>query len=73
MALQSAVLGIGGYLVIQQEASGGIIIAGSILSARALAPVDLAIANWRNFINFSTELAADCATSSGWFRSSASR
>src|SRR5262249_42687614 len=52
MALQSAVLGVGGYLVIQQEASAGIIIAGSILSARALAPVDLAIANWRNFISF---------------------
>jgi PrtD family type I secretion system ABC transporter len=52
MALQSAVLGVGGYLVINQEASAGIIIAGSILSARALAPVDLAIANWRNFIAF---------------------
>ena len=52
MALQSAVLGVGGYLVIIQEASAGIIIAGSILSARALAPVDLAIANWRNFIAF---------------------
>jgi PrtD family type I secretion system ABC transporter len=52
MALQSAVLGVGAYLVIQQEASAGIIIAGSILSARALAPVDLAIANWRNFIAF---------------------
>jgi len=47
MMLQSAVLGIGAYLVIQQQATAGIIIAGSILSARALAPVDLAIANWR--------------------------
>ena len=28
----------------------GIIIAGSILGARALAPVDLAIANWRGFV-----------------------
>lgn len=52
MALQSAVLGVGAYLVILQEASAGIIIAGSILSGRALAPVDLAIANWRNFIAF---------------------
>ena len=49
MVLQSAVLGIGAYLVIQGEATPGVIIAGSILSARALAPVDLAIANWRNF------------------------
>jgi len=49
LTLQSAVLGVGAYLVIYQEASGGIIIAGSILSARALAPVDIAIANWRGF------------------------
>ena len=47
MVLQSAVLGVGAYLVIHQEASAGVIIAGSILSARALAPVDLAIANWK--------------------------
>jgi ATP-binding cassette, subfamily C, type I secretion system permease/ATPase len=52
MLLQSAVLGVGAYLVIIQEATAGIIIAGSILSARALAPVDLAIANWRGFVSF---------------------
>jgi ATP-binding cassette subfamily C protein len=51
MLLQSCVLAVGAYLVIQQEASAGIIIAGSILSARALAPVDLAIANWKGFVN----------------------
>lgn len=50
MMLQSAVLGVGGYLVIRQEATAGVIIAGSILSARALAPVDLAVANWRGFV-----------------------
>jgi len=50
MILQSAVLAVGAYLVIHQEATGGIIIAGSILSARALAPVDLAIAHWKGFI-----------------------
>src|ERR1700761_3122216 len=50
MMLQSAVLGTGAYLVIHQEATGGIIIAGSILSARALAPVDLAIAHWKGFV-----------------------
>src|ERR1700692_1724713 len=50
MTLQSAVLAVGAYLVIHQEATGGIIIAGSILSARALAPVDLAIAHWKGFI-----------------------
>ena len=50
MTLQSAVLGVGAYLVIYQEATAGIIIAGSILSARALAPVDLAIAHWKGFV-----------------------
>jgi ATP-binding cassette subfamily C protein len=49
MMLQSGVLAVGAYLVINQEASAGIIIAASILSARALAPVDLAIANWKGF------------------------
>jgi ATP-binding cassette, subfamily C, bacterial PrsD len=49
--LQSSVLGVGGYLVIHQMATGGVIIAGSILSARALAPVDLAIANWKGFVS----------------------
>src|SRR5579871_4192058 len=50
MTLQSAVLATGAYLVIHQEATAGIIIAGSILSARALAPVDLAIAHWKSFV-----------------------
>jgi PrtD family type I secretion system ABC transporter len=50
MMLQSAVLAVGAYLVIHQEATAGIIIAGSILAARALAPVDLAIAHWKSFV-----------------------
>jgi ATP-binding cassette subfamily C protein len=50
MSLQSGVLGLGAYLVIQQEATAGIIIASSILTARALAPIDLAIAHWKGFV-----------------------
>jgi ATP-binding cassette subfamily C protein len=50
MVLQSAVLGVGGYLVIHGEATGGIMIAASIISARALAPVELAIAHWKGFV-----------------------
>jgi ATP-binding cassette subfamily C protein len=50
MVLQSGVLAIGGYLVVQQEASGGVIIAAAILTSRALAPVELAIANWKGFV-----------------------
>lgn len=48
--LQSLVLGIGAYLVIQGEATGGIMIASSILVARALAPVELALANWKGLV-----------------------
>ena len=50
MMLQSLMLGLGAYLVMDGEASSGIIIASSIMFARALAPVDIAIANWRGFI-----------------------
>ena len=51
MMLQSAVLAVGAYLVIYQMATAGIIIAGAILAARALAPVDIAIANWKGFVS----------------------
>jgi len=50
IGLQSAVLGLGAYLVIHQEATAGIIIASSILTSRALAPVEVAIANWKGFL-----------------------
>jgi ATP-binding cassette subfamily C protein len=50
MLLQSLMLAAGAALVINDAASGGIIIAGSILSSRALAPVEQAIANWRGFV-----------------------
>jgi PrtD family type I secretion system ABC transporter len=50
MMLQSAVLAVGAYLVIHQQATAGIIIAGSILAGRALAPVEVVIAQWRVFV-----------------------
>jgi ATP-binding cassette subfamily C protein len=50
MMLQSAVLAVGAWLVIHQEATAGIMIAASIITARALAPVELAIAHWRGFL-----------------------
>jgi ATP-binding cassette subfamily C protein len=48
--LQSLILAVGAWLVINQESTAGIIIAGSILTSRALAPVEIAIANWKGFI-----------------------
>jgi ATP-binding cassette subfamily C protein len=50
MFFQSVVLSVGAYLVINQEATGGIIIASSILTSRALAPVEAAIANWKGLV-----------------------
>jgi ATP-binding cassette subfamily C protein len=48
--LQSALLGMGGYLAIRGQISSGTIIAGSILGSRALAPIDQAIASWKAFV-----------------------
>ena len=50
MILQSLVLALGAYLVIQGNATGGIMIASSILASRALAPIELTIAHWKNFV-----------------------
>jgi len=47
--LQSGILAIGAYLVINQEASGGVIIASSILTARALQPLESVIGQWKSF------------------------
>ena len=51
MLLQSLVLGAGAYLAINQEISPGLMIAGSILLGRALAPIDLMIGSWKGFIS----------------------
>ena len=51
MVLQSLMLGLGAYLAILGETSAGVIIAASIMLARSLAPVDIAIANWKGFIS----------------------
>lgn len=50
MILQSAVLGLGAYLTILGELSSGAIIAASVSSARALAPIDMAIGNWKHVL-----------------------
>src|SRR5437763_155337 len=48
--LQLAMLGIGAWLVVQEHVSAGIMIAGTILLSRALAPVETLVAGWRNLV-----------------------
>jgi PrtD family type I secretion system ABC transporter len=48
--LQSGTLGIGAYLVVADKASGGIMIASSIMMGRALAPVEVALGSWKQLV-----------------------
>jgi ATP-binding cassette, subfamily C, bacterial len=50
VVLQIAILGTGAYLTIVQESTPGAMIAASIIMGRALAPVEMAVANWKGFI-----------------------
>lgn len=54
LAMQSLILGAGAYLVIQRDATGGIMFAGMFLLARALQPVDQAVAGWRQLVSART-------------------
>ncbi len=49
--VQSLILGLGAYLSLEQEISSGMMIAGSVLLGRALAPIDLMIGSWKGFIS----------------------
>ncbi|MDQ1243761.1 MAG: ATP-binding cassette, subfamily type secretion system permease/ATPase, partial [Campylobacterota bacterium] len=49
MLFQSLILGVGAYLAIIMEVTPGMMIAGSIIMGRALAPLDLIINSWKGF------------------------
>ncbi|MCQ0969905.1 type I secretion system permease/ATPase [Paracoccus sp. TK19116] len=51
MLLQSAILGLAAYLTILGELSAGAIIAATIAASRAMAPIDLAIGNWKHIVS----------------------
>jgi ATP-binding cassette subfamily C protein PrsD len=48
--LQSGMLGVAAYLVVKEEASGGIMIASSIMMGRALAPIEVALSTWKQLV-----------------------
>lgn len=50
MMLQSGTLGMGAYLAIRGQISPGMMIAASILTARALAPLEQTISTWRSLV-----------------------
>ncbi len=50
MTLQVVILATGGYLAIQDLITPGTMIAASIIMGRALAPVEMAVSQWRNFV-----------------------
>jgi ATP-binding cassette subfamily C protein EexD len=51
MLVQSLILGLGAYLAVNHEINAGLVIAGSVLLGRALAPLDLIIGSWKGFIS----------------------
>ncbi|WP_282396725.1 type I secretion system permease/ATPase [Pseudomonas sp. PS01298] len=50
MLVQSLILGLGAFLAIEHELNPGLVIAGSVLLGRALAPLDQIIGSWKGFI-----------------------
>ncbi len=50
-AIQSVLLGAGAFLVIEQKATPGVMIAATIILGRALAPVEMLIGNWKSLID----------------------
>ena len=49
MVMQSLLLGLGAFLALRQEISPGMMIAGSLLLGRGLAPIDMLVATWKQF------------------------
>jgi ATP-binding cassette, subfamily C, bacterial len=51
LSMQSVILGLGAYLVIERVATAGAMFAASILLGRALQPVEQIVGSWRNLVS----------------------
>lgn len=51
LGMQSLVLGIGAYLVIERMASAGIMFAAMVILGRALQPIEVAVGQWRTMLS----------------------
>jgi ATP-binding cassette subfamily C protein len=51
LAMQSLILGIGAYLVIERQVTIGAMFAASILLGRSLQPVEQVVGSWRNIVS----------------------
>jgi len=54
ITVQSLILGLGAWLAIDKQITPGLMIGGSILLGRALAPIDLMIGSWKQFLSART-------------------
>ncbi len=50
-AIQMGMLAVGAYLVVDQHVSSGVMMAATIILGRALAPVEMLVAGWRNLVD----------------------
>jgi ATP-binding cassette subfamily C protein len=51
LSMQSLILGLGAYLVIERDATAGSMFAASLLLGRALQPVEQVVGTWRTFVS----------------------
>ncbi|OAP40010.1 type I secretion protein [Sinorhizobium glycinis] len=51
MAIQVAVMGVGAHLAINQDISAGVLFAASLIMGRALAPIEIMVAQWKNIVS----------------------
>jgi ATP-binding cassette, subfamily C, bacterial len=65
LVAQIVILAVGAYLALQGSVTGGMMIAASIIAARALQPFEMMIEGWRTLVQTRAAYARVCATIEG--------